>query len=526
MALKIGDTHDGFRYKGGNPNEEGSWEAASDAPKPGYTPPLSPEQQTANIEKGRQDAFDSAPKLDQFAAGAGRWAYGFPGVAQLSKLAGYGNGNAKDETEAYDQASEGLGVEDVGEAIPDLLASLAAGGIATKGLKLGQLATTAAKKAMAIGGAQGAGSAAIHQVQNLGSGKGFRPGEAAAEVGLSSLAGAGGAKLAEKLKKAAPQVLRSAVKPTLNQMDVTNPPDFEKALEKNLVPWFGGLEGTEKRASKEVGRLGELRDLAATKDRRLISVGERTAPRNMNDQIGDLTRAQIKTMNTPPGGTPVITSKPPLEGNVLKAAAKSLDDEFTSPKGRMTKDMHADAKKGITYWKEQLEARPTYDAGQGTMTIEDAMHMRQAIDREIKFRQTNQNLTDGFNEASKRLRTQLNTYIKDASPTVGKLTDEMADVVPLLDALKRRNLQAGNNYKVGLLDLGSLVSGGTLGMAAGNPSVAVPALALSALAGRKLTSTPGGAAMMYDAGKSLSKSSATRNVLSQLARTASVKGRK
>lgn len=463
---------------------------------PAYTPPLSPEQQTENVKKAQRDAFDAQPKMDQFLAGVGKFAYSFPGMGKLSELAGYGKAaNKQAELETYDTATEGVGIEDAGELLPDILATMAGGGIVTKGLKLVNLATTAAKKAAAFGAAQGGASALMHQAQNVGSGRGLNATEAGLEVGLSTLAGAGGAKLAEKLKKIAPQILRTATKPVLNSMDVPNPPNFEKALDKNLVPTFGGLEGAERRATAEVGRIGSLRDLAAS---------------------GATKKANI------------TGSK-----GAFNEVVEELADEFNSPKGRMTKDVYADAKKAVNYWSKQMEARPTFSRGSkaagvikgyGEMSVEDAMHMRQAIDREIQFRETNSTLTDGFNKASKVIRTKMNDFIKRASPETGKLTDEMAEVLPFQKALARRNLQAGNNYKVGLLDLAALTSGGTLGLASEDPKLAVPALALSALAGRKLTSTPGGAAILYNAGRSLAKSSPTRNTLAQLARSTYAKG--
>jgi hypothetical protein len=275
-------------------------------------------------------------------------------------------------------------------------------------------------------------------------------------------------------------------------MDVPNPPDFEVALEKNLVPYMGGLEGAEKRATKEVGRLGQLRDLAAA---------GATNPVPARQVMG------------------------PGSGSAVEAAGDALAKEFNSTKGKMSKEVLDEAQQALSHWDKQLGFRPTAD-NLGKMSVEDALHARQMIDREVTFRESNKTLTDGFNKASELLRTKLNDVIRKESPRTAELTDEMAKVVPFAKALGRRNLQAGNNYKVGLLDLSSLASGGALGMAASNPSIAVPALAMSALAGRKLTSTPGGAAMMYDAGRSLADASATRNTLAQLARSTYHKGKR
>ena len=232
-----------------------------------------PRAMQEDISKAKQKVFRDQPILDQVAAGAGSWAYRFPGVPTMSALAGkwnpeIGAGNVGDDKQAeienYREMSKGAGFEDVGELLPDIATTVTGGMGLAQLVKAPQLASALARR-FAVGGAQGVASAGTHQLQHVGSGEGLKPLEATAEVILSSLLQAGGGALADKLKVVAPKVLRSSVKPKLAQEDALNPPDFEEALKQDLVPIFGGLDKAEEISRKKIADLAGKRDLAAAK---------------------------------------------------------------------------------------------------------------------------------------------------------------------------------------------------------------------------------------------------------------------
>lgn len=369
---------------------------------------------------------------------------------------------------------------------PALLPTIAMGGPAAKiGSKVasavGRPILSKVLGAGTAGAIEGATSAGIHQAERVSKGKPFSIGQFATETGVSSVAGPLGVASGEGLKKLAPQVLRSAVKPTLAQTDVVNPPKFDVPLEKGLVPKFGGIEGTLERTKKLTGQLGQVRDFQAS-----IS-----------------------------SGVPQINATG--KNSAINESFKFLSREAKNPKSKLTSDKIEDMSETVKYWEGQIEQRPSFS--EGKLTVEDAIAMRQAIDDEINFRKSNQTATKGFNEASKLVRRKLEGIIKRDFPNIGKTTSEMAEIYPFQKALERRELQSGNNYRLGLLDLGALGAGGSLGAYQQGDKEGAVAGALGLLAARRLTSTPGGASMIYSAGKRLLKPSPVKTGLSQAARS-------
>jgi len=86
-------------------------------------------------------------------------------------------------------------------------------------------------------------------------------------------------------------------------------------------------------------------------------------------------------------------------------------------------------------------------------------------------------------------------------PLVGRLTKEMAKVAPYEKALGRRVQQSLNNYKMGLLDFGATGMGAGLGSQYGDEGDRYRNMMIGAALGggaRRLTSTPGGAAMLHN----------------------------
>lgn len=422
-----------------------------------------PGAQQASVDKAQQKAFGDQGAGDKFLSGVGRFGYGaIPGV-----------GN-KDELALYDKASKGDAFAAMGKMAPELAMTMA-GGAALSGATGAAGIINPLLRSAAQGAAYAAPSVALHQSQKIAEGKGFDPLSAATEIGFSTAIPVAGNAVSRFLQGAAPGILRSAVKPVLNSMDVPNPPNFQAALENNLVPYLGGLEASQGRARGLVQAVGARRDAAAR-----------------------ATQARV----------PVIRG-------AFQDARNELTDAMRNPRTQMLTGDYMEAQNAMNYWRREFAARST--ARGGRLSIEDAMAFRQRIDDEINWRVANQANSPGFERASSILRRRINEQIERTSPEVGQATREMAQTLPYEQALARRNLQAGNNYRLGLLDIGALGVGGAAG-AAGSLGAA-PLAALGALGARRLTSTPGGAAMLYDAGRWGSNPSTVRDLMMQLARS-------
>lgn len=439
-----------------------------------------PEEQSRRVVEGQKQAYrEGSSPLGRAAAGAGRFAYSFvPG-----KKAGM-------EREAFDQASAGDIPTLAGRLAPDIAASMA-GGAALSGATGAARIVSPTLRSLAQGAAYGAPSTVLHQAQNLTEGRGLDPKAAAVEMGVSTALPVVGNRVGQWLRGQGPAVLRSATKPVLNQMDTPNPPNFEAALERNLVPYRGGLEASQERARAAVQGLGAQRDAAAA------------------------------AASTLPGSR-VPTVRVPFVQGALQDAQDDIARQMQNPRTQMLTNDLDEAQQALNFWEREFAHRTS--ARGGNLSVEDALAFRQRIDDEISWRVANQANTPGFERASTALRRSLNERIEQAAPEVGQTTRELADVVPYEQALARRNMQAGNNYRFGLLDAGAMGAGGVIGAAGGltqdHPGSGAAMGALGLLAGRRLFSTPGGAAMLFDAGRSLTQPSTTRNLAMQTLRTA------
>lgn len=454
---------------------------------PNYDPKISkanllyenPEAQDREVQAGQKKAFRSAPKVDQFLGGIGRFGYGIPGVGAAYNKATGNKSSVADEDAVYRRASSGFGVEDLSEAVPDI-AMLAAGGAGAAKLSA-KLGLTGVKGLLATGAAQGVPSAAFHQSQRLVRGQGFDPISAGLEVGLSTLANPLGNKVGGYLKEKAPNVLQRAVAPTFDQMDQANPPSFAEVLYQKLVPYMGGTRSLEKNVAKKLAGQGTTRDAAAA-------------------------AASIVP------GTAQVRRAVNVNNGVIPTVRKDLDALMQSPKSNMIPEVHKEANEALDYWAEQAKGLAT--AKGGWMSVEKAVALRQAIDKQIKFRETNKTMTDGFQIASNMMRKKLNDYVRNVAPDVATQTDEMAKLQPMLKALERRNVKNPNLFTpfdytnmIGAMGISSLAPGAT--------KAAAPAVAASLIALRKLFSTPGGAAMLSDLGSSLGRNSTARDVTAQ-----------
>lgn len=171
----------------------------------GYVPPLSPEQQAANIEKAKQDAVRSLPVGERFTAGVGKGLMDtFTGIGQLATKAtdavGITDGANKKltdwysgERQAYNEGTKGDIASRVGEVAGNVAIGAAipgggAGLVGKAGLKIGGR----------IGGALASklGSAAISSgIEGAALGASQFAGEGESRLQNTALGGAAGAVL-------------------------------------------------------------------------------------------------------------------------------------------------------------------------------------------------------------------------------------------------------------------------------------------------------------------------------------------
>jgi len=488
--------------------------------------------------EAERETFDQQPWYNKLLSGMGKTFASTPGVQQIAEFA-TGQDIGPEEFEAYQKASEGSGLARTGEVISDVAMFAVPGSKIAKfgkGMK-GLQGMNKARQAMNIGFMEGAGSGLMHQAQNLGQGKDLSLGEFGLETVGSGLIPGGFVGAGQGLKKFAPKVLRSAVKPTLSQMDAVNPPDFNIPLQKGLIPVTGGLEEAQKLANRRLDELGGMRGIDASyasmfgptvpfKGVRNTMGGPARIPtgfsgsKNIPTQQSYTQTGMIDLPISPQGkiptgatGAKTIIPQKPEGGSVVSSVMGKLKSEMGSPKGKLTQKSFDEAKDALEYWEKQGLSRSTM--ARGKMTVEDAIAFRQVIDDQVQSFKKQQKLSDGFDKVSKMMRRELNDYIREQAPRVGALTDEMAEIVPFRDALERRAAQEGNNLRFGLMDAAAGGLGGTLGMASSfgggkdgqpdNPLMrTLGGMALLA-GGRRLTSTPGGARLLYDLGRNLER---------------------
>jgi len=163
-------------------------------------------------------------------------------------------------------------------------------------------------------------------------------------------------------------------------------------------------------------------------------------------------------------------------------------------------------------WDLDLPTKAAPKAEKLVVSGEDAVKIRKLADQNSKFNPfqgpvQNPN-TVVFNEAYRRvLEDEIENALMRKAGMVTKtkykkLKKEMADLIPFQKAGEFRLGQLGNNYSFSLMDLGALGVGGVIG-GPGLPMRAATAAGVGGL--RRLTGTPGGAAITQSMGKTLDK---------------------
>lgn len=441
--------------------------------------------------------FIGGEPMERFVGGMGRFAYGaIPGV-----------GN-KEEMAFFDDVSQGDLATFAGRMAPEIGIAMAGGSALSGATGAGNIAN-AGLRSLAQGAAYGLPSTALHQSQSLAEGEGFQPAEAATEMALSTALPYVGNLAGRYLQRQGPQILQTALKPgtKLRAPRSVNPIDPEYVLEHNLQPYFGGLPAGHQR----------------------IAEASRATGRTQTDILAQASRT---------GGRAVD-----IEGQVIPNVRNVLTRRLRDPGNRLSATMRSEAEAALTdlttefrnkmtaidpRWQQRhaLRGQGGKFTGQfsgGNATATEARTFRQIVDDKVKeWKSGEGGLKSGQDLAARTLRRELNRAIDRVAPASRAVRQQEAALTPLEQAYQERASQAANNFRMGLLDVGAMGAGGTIGglagMAHGNPEWALLAAPL-AFAGRRLTSTPGGAAMLYDLGRSATNPSTLRDILAQFARS-------
>ena len=457
--------------------EAGPWDDYQDEPAVGdvtaqsYSGPvIEPKSQ---LTQARQEMFQEEPWYNKVLAGMGK-TFKSTLVNPVSQAGQYYFGDEGDyekrvgehkaEMESFEDAAGGDPFSAGGEISADLLMALAPASVASKGTQAAKVGNVA--KSFLTGGAVGATSATQHQLQNIGEGEDISPLEFGAETAISSVLPGAGKLVGNKLKQGAEGILRSAVKPAQKFRTGRNPVKFDVPLDKKVVPLIGGLEKTSENASKVIKKAAEKRD--ALVDNAKIKVNISTAlkdarasiQKQMDDGILDVEEGEeaLKYFtgalkNTQKRNPTIVDGVEVFVAGPDAVKLRKLADKGT----KWNKMVHGDAPPPKSIWNEAY---------------------RNAIENQMDSR-----LTKGIGSG---------TVSKKIGEEAIKLKKEMAEMIPFKNAVDHRLSQEGNNFKLGLLDIGSLGAGGAVGGPVG-------ALGLAGL--RRVTSKPGGARLVYEAGK-------------------------
>lgn len=275
-------------------------------------------------------------------------------------------------------------------------------------------------------------------------------------------------------------------------MESVNPPNFVKPLEDKLITKFGGLEKGVEKTTAAVKKLAEKRDNLIKSEN--ITVNITDATRKVGKKLNDMVKNAEIDFEDAQGAF--------KHSEGALGTAKKISGMIQSQKPKASLMPNAVKKKVFN---------------KTSVSGEDAIKIRKLADKNSKFNPM-QGITSKqtFNEAYRRvIEDEIEAGItKKAGGAVSSqykaLKKEMADLIPFQKAGQFRLGQLGNNYQFSLMDMGAMGVGGAMG---GAPA------ALGATGLRRLTQTPGGAAMLYSAGKRLDTPSLPKSLLMQGSRS-------
>jgi hypothetical protein len=425
--------------------------------------PKTPEQLQSLINAEKRKSFQDDNIFNQALAGAGKVAYS-SSVAPAKKLysALTGEPNDVDETgQEYAIASQDNMSARLGEIAGDLAITMLPVGAAAGAVNYGSKLTRLGLKGLA----SGITSAGIHAGQRQSMGEEAKPMEDVAEVAISTALPVGVGSLAQYLKKTAPSVLQSALKPARKYSRQINKPQFQVPLEEGLATNFGGVEALHRNVTSKVNKVGnvfrnvlEKSDTKINHDDVLIET-----QRLLKDKIGK-NGFTAKDYNDAMGvaedaiATVAYKSKSVAEGEPLL-----LD--------------------GLSAWGLKSNA--------GKKGNWSAFSADVKTPNEAKF----------WESYSRALSSKMDEAIESQS-TPDLLREyriakkDLARLVPIEKTVNNAVDRINNNFKPGLLDINAGGVGANLAGGLG---------AMGAMSARRGLSTIGGANMLYGAGKALEK---------------------
>jgi hypothetical protein len=443
---------------------------------PGLFETLMPRSATSDWAKGSE-----TPKAlgKQILSGAAD-ALSLPGRAIGATFGGKGESYAK-------RMSDTKGENIVQNILrdPATLPSIPVGGpvVSTAGKGALPILKTAGMAALK-GAKQGLTSGSIHQAENLRENGKVDVGSAALETGLGAgmggvVSGAGKA-LEQPLKDLGARALSSVLKIKDKYRGSVNPPNVENVLEIGAVKPLGGLGKVSENLDKKISEIGSARDAAAEGAGKLNLRGALSTAKKELDRLRANNEIDLKDYN-----------------DALAAANVWAND---------VKDMTAQTIKGK-------------NVSTGWTDMQNALKHRQLVDKKTNWNENVKSFSKGESVFNRIYRDAIEQQAGQISPEVRAATKEMGKFLPAKNAVDDRFSQIKNNYIPDLLDYSALGVGGLAGGLGANDNRAggVGAGALSLLATKRLLTTPGGAAMLYGAGKNATKSS---NVLSGLGKGA------
>lgn len=455
-------------------------------------------QRPQEIQKAQQEAFQSIPGPQRVTAGLGKMMYK-TGAGPLKRFMGQGE-EVESTLGAYEAGAQGDPYSAIGE-IGGEIGMLAGPLSKIDKLKYIQKMRQAGKgglAAMEAGGLGGAISAGMHQAQRYGGTGKISPLEAGMETAASALIPGAGQKTGEALKKVAPQVLRTAVKPSRKAMRGATKPVFDVPLEKGMVKPTGGLETVSDNLTTAIKSSAEKRDDIVKKSGIKI---------NITGAISEANKKLKKMLQD----KDITIDEYEKAVNYGKRYAKRTAAESKTAKG--TANLFVGSEDAIGIRKLADKGTKWSMAKNDTAPPKSLFNAayRDAIEKQMKNRLNQKNVIERIGPDNENLYKSLNK--------------EMSKLIPTRNAINDRIEQAGNNYKFGLLDYTALGAGGALGGfggyqdGSGSPGTGAALGALGLLGVRRLTSTPGGASMLYSAGKRLTTPSRTKDLIMQAGRS-------
>jgi hypothetical protein len=311
-------------------------------------------------------------------------------------------------------------------------------------------------------------SAGLSTLADIGaqeSGKGsVDPSEAALTSVFSALplgVGEGGDVAGKELAK---KIMFNRYNPKQAMLNAPTPPNpelFERMLEEGLQPYFQGFAGGVRNLQKLVSDIEDLKQKYISGSDETFSLDDLKEQAKQKIQDSGIRKADMKD------------------------AYNSIDDYIEKTRYYYQND---------PYHLASLSKLP--DQGQskmemyleGRVTPKDIISDKQAEQAAVKWGRASASQTPQSEAVSKAISRGVNQLMESQTPEIRGQESQQRPYLSLLEAANNRANTGGSNAPLSLTDKIAALA-------------VEPKYMLEALGGNKLLSTPGGAAMIYDASK-------------------------